>query len=321
MKLRNIVFIGTPAFAVPTLIKLSQTGFKPVLCITMPDKPKGRKKVLSPPEVKVAAEKLNIPVLQPDDINDVEVLKKLRYLDTDLIITAAYGGYLKKEIRKLPKLGCINLHPSLLPKYRGSSPVNAALFCGDKITGNTIFKIVANMDAGPILFQEETEILPEENYTELQNRLANSGAENVVKLLKQIEEEVKDNLKELTSYRTQNSNNAIFSGKIDKEYTLLNWNDTAEEICNKVRGLAVKPGAVCNFRQAKIKIIKIEITENKSNLLSGAVSEIKKNIGLFVCTQTFDVLLKLVQPAGKKIMSSHDYNLGAKIQIGEKFGI
>ena len=321
MKLNNIVFLGTPQFAVPCLIKLSQTGFKPVLCITQPDKAKGRKKVLSPPEVKIAALDLNIPVLQPEDINSVEILQILSDLKPDLIITVAYGGYLKKNIRKLPKFGCINLHPSLLPKYRGSSPVNSALFSGDKFTGNTIFKIVAKMDAGPILLQTNTQILPNENYTKLQERLAESGALSIVDLMYQIENEVKSDLNELSTYRIQKADNATFSGKIHKEDLVLNWNSAAEEICNKVRGLAFKPGAVCTFRDKKIKIIQTEMTDNKSKLSPGTVSEIIKNVGVFVSTQTTDILLKLVQPAGKKIMSSHSYNLGAKIQVGEKFGL
>ena len=131
--------MGTPQFGVPTLELLSKTKYKPVLCITQPDRPKGRKQKLSSPEIKITAEKLEIPIIQPENVNDIETIKLLKKIEPDIIITVAYGGYLKKEIRKLSKFGCINLHPSLLPKYRGSAPINYTLLNGDKVGGNTIF--------------------------------------------------------------------------------------------------------------------------------------------------------------------------------------
>jgi methionyl-tRNA formyltransferase len=183
--------MGTPQFAIPTLELLSKTKYCPILCITQPDKPKGRKQKLLPPEVKIK-------------------VAKLASLKPDIVITVAYGGYLKKAIRKLPVYGCINLHPSLLPKYRGAAPINYAIFNCDTRTGVTVFKIVSKMDAGPVISQRETQINKDECYTELSTRLAQIGAEEILKALKKIE---KNGL--LTT--PQDHESATFSHKLQKE--------------------------------------------------------------------------------------------------------
>ena len=249
--MQNIIFLGTPEFAVPTLELLANSKFKPVLTITQPDKPSGRKKRLTPPPIKLKSLELGIPILQPQNINENEITEKIEKLKPDLIITAAYGGYLGKKIRSIPRLGCINLHPSLLPKYRGSSPINYAIFNGDKETGNTIFKITAKMDAGPILFQKKTKISENECYTELYQKLARSGAENMLEFLNLIEAKNSEDFKELPFYRKQNEEEATYSRKIEKPDLFLRWNKKAEDIRNHVRGLAVKPAAVAGFRGKK----------------------------------------------------------------------
>ena len=304
--------MGTPQFAVPALEILSKTRFCPVLCITQPDRPKGRKQKLLPPEVKIKALKLGIPIIQPNDVNNLEVINKLTDLKPDIIVTVAYGGYLKKAIRKLPVYGCINLHPSLLPKYRGAAPINYALFNGDKQTGITIFKIVSKMDAGPIISQSETEIHRDECYTELSQRLAQIGAEEILKVLKIIE-------KNGLSTIPQEHKNATLSHKLQKEDIIIDWNRSSESIHNKVRGLAELPGAVASFRKFRIKIIELEILKKKSCLVPGSIVKIIKNQGIIVTTGDCDVLIKRVQPAGKKIMTSHAFSLGARICLKEKF--
>ncbi len=312
MELKNIIFMGTPRFAVPCLELLSFTKFKPVLCITQPDKPKGRNRKLSPPEIKVKAEELNIPVIQPEDVNDSEVINYLNNIKPDIIIAVAYGGFLKKEIRKLPRLGCINLHPSLLPKYRGSSPIRYALFNDEKVTGNTVIKIVAKMDAGPILFQREIKIKENECYTELYKRLSKEGAKDVLQVLERFEKgEIK--LKE------QDENKATFTQKILKDDLIIDWRNSAKSIHGKVRGLAEKPGAIASIKEKRIKIIETEILKIKSDKKPGTIKEIIKNIGLVVATLDNDILIKRVQPAGKKIMNSFAFKLGARLEIGDKF--
>ena len=311
MEMKNIVFMGTPQFAVPCLELLSFTRFKPVLCITQPDKPKGRNRKLSPPQIKVKAEELNIPVIQPEDVNDSGVINYLNKIETDIIIVVAYGGFLKKGIRKLPKNGCINLHPSLLPKYRGSSPINYALFNDEKVTGNTVIKIVAKMDAGPILFQREIEIKENECYTELYKRLSKEGAKDVLQVLQRFE---KDEIKQ----KEQDETKATFTQKILKDDLIINWQNSAKSIHGKVRGLAEKPGAIASIREKRIKIIETEILKIKSGMHPGKIVEVIKNIGLVVATLDNDILIKRVQPAGKKIMNSFAFNLGARLEIGDK---
>ncbi len=304
--------MGTPQFAVPTLELLSKTRYRPALCITQPDRPKGRKQKLLPPEVKIKALELGIPVIQPQDVNEPDIVSKLVNLKPDIIITVAYGGYLKKAIRKLPVYGCINLHPSLLPKHRGATPINYALFNSDKQTGVTVFKIVAKMDAGPIISQSETQINKDECYTELSDRLAQIGAEEMLKTLKKIE-------KSGLNTTPQEHKNATFSHKLQKEDLIIDWNQPAENIYNKVRGLAEIPGAVASFRKSRIKIIEIEILKTNSGLVPGSIVNIIKNQGIVVITGDHDVLIKRVQPAGKKIMTSHAFSLGARINLKEKF--
>jgi len=312
MQIQKIVFMGTPQFAVPALEALAKTRFKPILCITQPDKPKGRKRKLQPTKVKVAAQKFDIPVIQPEDVNSEEILSKLNNLQPDVIITAAYGGYLKKNIRLLPKFGCLNLHPSLLPKYRGSAPINFTLFNGDSVTGNTIFKIVAKMDAGPILFQSKLEISEDDCYTSLYKKLSKQGAEDIIKVLEKLETDQIYPVK-------QDHENATFSHKIHHEHLLINWNNTAASIRNKVRGLAKIPGITASFRGARIKIIEIDILETKSKSSPGTIIEVIKNKGFRVATGDFDILIKHLQPAGKKIMTAHAFSLGARIEHDEKF--
>ncbi len=312
MKLKNIVFMGTPMFSVPVLELLSKTRFRPILCITQPDKPKGRKQKLLPPEIKTKALELEIPVIQPDDVNSADIISKLKKLKPDIIITVAYGGYLKKEIRKLPKHGCINLHPSLLPKYRGAAPVNYALFSGDKFTGNTIFKIVAKMDAGPVLYQREVKINENECYSSLYHRLSILGAEDILNVLELIE---KDEIQPIKQDETQ----VTFSHKLTKDDLLVNWDRPAEKIRNKVSGLAEVPGAVASFRNERIKIIEVEIMNETLDSIPGTIVEVVKNNGIILAASDKNILLKRVQPAGKKIMTSFAFSLGARIKKGEKF--
>jgi methionyl-tRNA formyltransferase len=311
MKIEKIVFMGTPDFAVPSLKALAKTRFKPQLCITQPDRPKGRKRKLQSTPVKLAAQQLKIPVIQPEDVNSFETINKILEIAPDIIITAAYGGYLKKHLRLMPTFGCINLHPSLLPKYRGSSPINYALFNGDEITGNTIFKIVAKMDAGPIIFQNEIEITENDCYTSLYKKLSESGAGNIIQVLKDIEQNGLITNK-------QDHTKTTFSYKLLKNNLLINWNNTAEDIRNRVRGLAEIPGITASFRANRIKIIEVEILDAVSKKVPGSILEISKK-GIIVAAADKKILLKKVQPAGKNIMSSHAFSLGARIETKEKF--
>jgi methionyl-tRNA formyltransferase len=170
-KIERIVFMGTPEFAVPVLRLLDQKGRRPRLVVTQPDRPSGRKQTLLPPPVKVEADQLGIPVFQPENVNEAGAVEAISSTCPDLIVTAAYGGFLGRTLRNLPTFGAINLHPSLLPLYRGAAPVPFTLFDGRTETGITVFRIVKAMDAGPILMQRSTPIGGDEVGTTLLRRL------------------------------------------------------------------------------------------------------------------------------------------------------
>lgn len=309
-KLNNIVFCGTSEFALPSLAKMSESGCKPALVITQPDKPKGRNRTLSPGKIKVLADRLGIEVLQPYNINSDEILDMLSKLKPKLLITVSYGGFLKKRIRALPRYGCVNLHPSLLPKYRGAAPVNYTLFNGDEITGNTIFKLTARMDAGPILYQSKLTVSEQDNYTTLSNKLADKGASDLLKVIGHI-----DSLKPII----QNEEEASYSKKIEKEDTVLNWKASAKDIHNKVRGLSYLPGAVTTLSGKKIKILETEPIPNSEEEYPGKIIKVVKNQGFIVATGTGALLVLTVQLQGKKIMKAFDFSLGYRNLCRETF--
>jgi len=312
MKIDRIVFMGTPSFAVPSLKLLIDSGYKPEICITQPDKPKGRKQKLRSPEIKKVAEAYKIKVIQPDNVNSNETFNTLSHIKPKIIITVAYGGYLGRRLRNYPEYGCINLHPSLLPKYRGAAPINHTLFNGDKYTGNTVFKLVAKMDAGPVLYQTRLKIKPEENFSQLSDRLAEDGAKALIRCLEKLSEQD-------IVIKNQNEAEATYCPKLKKEDMLLSWRMEARVICNKVRGLSYRPGAVACFRGKRIKILKSKILQQRSLEEAGKILELIKPTGIVVSTADQNILIQEVQPEGKRIMSSYAYNLGARIKLGESF--
>ncbi len=305
--------MGTPEFAVPALQQLIESTFKPTLVVTQPDRPKGRNRKLSPPPVKVRAMEIGIPVVQPENINSPDAVEAIAAVNPHVIVTAAYGEFLGKTLRELPTFGCLNLHPSLLPLYRGSSPVSAALLHGDTVTGNTIFRLTRKMDAGPILYQRKVGIDPQECYTELQDRLAEMGGADIICTLEMLQEGT------ITEIR-QDHSQAVFCGKIEKEDTVIDWAHPAQSIHNKVRSLALLPGAMTGFRESPIKIIRTEVLEEPSSGLPGTITELVKNRGIKINTGDRQLFVAEVQPAGKKIMSAWAYHLGAHIKAGERFG-
>jgi len=310
--INKVIFLGTPDFAVPTLLKLSETKYKPVLVITQPDKPQGRKLRLTPSPVKKAARSLGIEVLEPENIKKDEVFELLRTIDPDVIITAAYGGFLNRRILNLPTCGCLNLHPSLLPLYRGATPINHALFNGDEKTGVTIAGMVLKMDSGPVYKQQVVPVSTDDNYSILSPKLARLGAEMVIEVLTLLEN---DNIEAIP----QKEEDATYCYKLKKEDLFLNWAEPAQKIHNRVRGLADNPGAVSFFRGNKIKILETKLLEERADLPPGTVSELKKNEGIVINCWDDKILLTKVQPAGKRVMTAFEYSIGARIEKEENF--
>jgi len=277
MKKENlkIIFIGTSQFAAIILDKLCQANLKPVLVITAPDKPVGRKKIITPPPAKLTAEKYGIPISQPKVISNFQ----FPISKPDLIVVAAYGQIIPKEILKIPRYGCLNVHPSLLPKYRGPSPIQAAILNGDKETGVTIIKMTEKVDAGPIIANIKYQISNIKiNYETLHNKLAELGTDL---LIKTIPLWIKGKIKE----KLQDESKASYTKILTKEDGLINWRDPIEKIERQIRAFNPWPGAYTIYRGKMLKILEADIVNNQ-------------------------LILKKVQLEGKKPMRFEDFLRG-----------
>lgn len=312
-QLQRVVFLGTSVFAVNSLEKLIQSKFTPCLVITQPDKPKGRKQLLQATPVKISSLKYVLPVIQPLNINSDEVLELIRTLKPDIIITVAYGGFLGKKLRNIAPLGCINLHPSLLPKYRGASPLQSTLFNNETTSGLSIFKIIAAMDAGPIINQMEFDLPEDMNFTEYSEFVAGLGANFLLKTLEVIENQGFE-------LRDQDSAFATYTEKIEKEDLLINWNSSVSKVIGKIRGLSEEPGARTLRDGKSLQILRARKYSDDTSAEAGTITQVIKNEGFVVACSGGEVLVTEVKAEGKKAMSSHAYNLGANLKIHEKLG-
>lgn len=303
----RIVYMGTPDFAVPALEKLAQSPDYTVAAVfTQPDKPKGRKMVMTPPDVKVCAEKLGIPVFQPSSMRSEEAYNSLKELNPDVIVVAAYGQILPKAVLDLPKFGCVNIHGSLLPKYRGAAPIQQSVLDGEKVTGVTTMLMDVGLDTGDILLKAETEIGENETAGELFDRLAILGGELIVETL--------DKLKkgEITPQK-QDESLATHTSKISKELCPIDFNKSAFEVHNKVRGLNPWPVAVTEIAGKTVKVYSTRVTD-----LSGEPGTILSLKPFVVACGDKSVELIEIQPQGKKRMTAQAFLAGHKLNIGDK---
>lgn len=299
--------MGTPDFAVPALEKLAQSPDYTVAAVfTQPDKPKGRKMVMTPPDVKVCAEKLGIPVFQPSSMRSEEAYNSLKELNPDVIVVAAYGQILPKAVLDLPKFGCVNIHGSLLPKYRGAAPIQQSVLDGEKVTGVTTMLMDVGLDTGDILLKAETEIGENETAGELFDRLAILGGELIVETL--------DKLKkgEITPQK-QDESLATHTSKISKELCPIDFNKSAFEVHNKVRGLNPWPVAVTEIAGKTVKVYSTRVTD-----LSGEPGTILSLKPFVVACGDKSVELIEIQPQGKKRMTAQAFLAGHKLNIGDK---
>jgi len=310
----KIVFMGTPTFSIPTLTSLIDSGENVVAVVTRPDAPRGRGQRLSPPDAKAEAERRGVHVLQPSDANDPGFIKTLRSLNPEIIVVAAYGKILPKEIITLPIHGCINLHPSLLPKYRGPSPIQWAVLRGEKKTGVTIMRLNESMDAGPILLQKEAAIGEDETAEELGARLSTIGAELMVEAVKAIGQGK-------AVYRDQNDKEATYAPFITKGEGEIDWNKSAEEIRNRIRGLLPWPGAFTFINGKRIKIIKGKVEKSTQSLEAGrsaapgTITGVSHE-GIRVATGRDDLVIHELQEEGKRETNAREFLLGHKISVG-----
>ncbi len=306
----KIIFAGSSDFAIPALEEIaSHREHKILLAISQPAKPKGRRQIMEDTPLAQAAQMLGIPLFCPDNINDQHNIERLREEAADILITASYGAFLGRTLRNLFPYGAINLHPSLLPEYRGPSPVRAAILAGDSITGNSIFRLAAKMDAGPLLMQEKLDIFPNEDYGALEQRLALLASEMLIKYLQQPQ-----------SYPAvkQDDGRATYSRMLNKEDLHLDFSLPAEQIQRRIRAYAPEPGAWVSFKDKMLKILQAEQGEKNSKAAPGQITSIVHNKGFCLSTADKELLILRVQAAGKKQMDAWSYHLGARLNTGER---
>ncbi|MDD8030580.1 MAG: methionyl-tRNA formyltransferase [Acidobacteriota bacterium] len=309
----RIVFFGSPSIALPVLSNLLTAGHEIKLVVCQPDKAAGRGKKLTPPAVKTFAQDHNLPCLQPEKIRqDQQILEQIKEVKPELIVVVAYGQIIPAPIINLPLYKSLNVHFSLLPRYRGAAPVQWAILNGERFTGVTIFQLNEKMDEGPILSQEIVEILPRENAHELEIRLSHVGAKLLVKTI--------ENLKNIEP-KEQDHSRASYAPKLTKEQGQINWQEPAEIIDRKVRAFFSWPGAYTFFNGKKIEIISGLATQGIIPGASpGEIVQIDKS-GLYVCCgQRSFYLIEKVKPEAKKEMSAYSFSLGAKIKLGSRMG-
>ncbi len=309
----KIVFMGTPDFARDSLKAVVEAGHEVALVVTNPDKPKGRGMKLIPSDVKKYAIEQNLEVVQPVKVrNNPEFVEQLKDINPDVICVVAYGKIIPKEILDIPRLGCINVHGSLLPKYRGAAPIQWAVLNGDKETGITTMFMDVGMDTGDMINKEVIQIGDDETTGELWDRLSIIGAKLLVKTLKDLENG--------TYKREKQGDDFTVAPMIKKEMAKIDWeNQTSSEIKNLVRGLNPFMGAFSFLNDKKIKIWKVEKLNDKPEKEPGTVLVSNSKAGLVIATKDGAVSVLEIQGENSKRMGISDYLRGNKILVDEKF--
>ena len=305
----KVVFMGTPEFAVPSLKALKEAGYDIPLVITQPDRPAGRGKKLRPPPVKVLAESLGIPVYQPEKIKEnIEFLETLREINPDLIVVVAYGKILPDAILNLPKFGCINVHASLLPEYRGASPIQSVLLDGKEETGVTIMKISPELDAGDIISQRKVKIEESDNAQTLHDKLAKVGAELLV-------ETIPGYISGKIIPVPQDHSKATYCKPVTKEMGRIDWKLPAKKIFNMVRAFTPWPSAYAEFKGKRVKIMAAETV----NFQGKPGEVVKADKELIVTTGEGALRIKRIRPEGRKEITGEEFIRGYRVKVGDRF--
>jgi methionyl-tRNA formyltransferase len=306
--------MGTPDFAVPSLRVLleEKEQVEVIGVVTQPDRPKGRKKVLTPPPVKVEALNHDLPVFQPQKLRSEEGIRQVLELQPDLIVTAAYGQILPEPVLEAPKYGCINVHASLLPKYRGGAPIHHAIINGEKETGVTIMYMVKALDAGDMLLQRAIPITSGDNVGTMHDKLANLGAE----LLKEVLPSILDGTVQAVP---QDDEQATFAPNITREDEKIDWKRSARELDCQIRGLCPWPVAYTMWKGKPFKIWKASVVNEETQDEPGTVIRLDAD-GIVVATGNGMLRLTEVQPSGKKPMSAKQFINGRQMKAGDRFG-
>lgn len=306
----KIVFMGTPEFAVPSL-EIINKDYEVVSVFTKVDKPNARGNKINYSPVKEYALANGLKIYQPQNFKGKEIIDEIRKIQPDLIVVVAYGKILPKEVIDIPKYGIINVHSSLLPKYRGAAPINAALINGDKKSGVSIMYVEEELDAGAVILQEETEITEEDTFLTLHDRLKNMGALLLLKAIKLIENNK-------VEAKKQDEKLVSFVKPFKKEDCRINWNKTSREIFNLVRGMNPIPTAFSSVEGKNLKIYSVIPYEKKyENSRNGEVVEFLKGKGVVIKTADNSVIITSAKPENKKQLSGVDLINGSFLKIGE----
>lgn len=304
----RIVFMGTPDFASASLKKLIDEKFDVVGVFTQPDKPKGRGMELCASPVKELALENGLPVFQPVKMRDGTALAQIKALEPDILVVVAYGRILPDDILAVPKYGAINVHGSLLPKYRGAAPIQWAVLNGDKITGVTTMYLASEMDTGDIIYTAETEIDEYETSGELFDRLKDMGAELLVKTLRDIDAG--------TAPRApQDHSKASYVTMLDKSICPIDWNKTPREVLKHIYGLQPWPVATMELEGKTVRVFAAKYTDGKTEKVPGAVVSTDKGGLEIACADGETLLITELQAPGKKRMGAEDYLRGHQIKV------
>ncbi len=311
----RIAFLGTAQFAVPALRRLAAGPDEVIAVFTRPDRPAGRGRRLRLSPVKLAAQELRLPLFQPERVSRPEGIRILRSRSPDLVFVAAFGEILSEEVLTIPRLASLNLHASLLPRYRGAAPIQRALMAGDTETGVTVQWMSPQLDAGDVLLQQAVRISPEEDFGSLHDRLAEFGAEAAAESVALLRRSGAPRI-------PQDHERASHAPPVQRAELCLDWGRSAVTLGRLVRALSPQPGARTSHRGRLLKILSARVGKNapEQEGMPGEVTELGKN-GFRVGTGQGGLSVLLVQPAGGKVMPAADYARGYHLQQGERFGI
>ncbi|MBQ4238306.1 MAG: methionyl-tRNA formyltransferase [Ruminococcus sp.] len=304
----KLIFMGTPDFAVPCLERLIEAGHEIAAVFSQPDKPRGRKMILTPPEVKACALKHGLTVYQPKSLRNDEAMELIKEIAPDCIVVAAYGKILPKAMLDLPKYGCINVHGSLLPKYRGSAPIQWSVINGEKETGVTIMQMAEGVDTGDMLYQKAIPIGIDDTAESMFEKLSDLGGEMIVEALDLLEEG------KLTPIK-QDETLATHAPMLNKEIAVIDWNKSALEVHNLVRGLYSWPIAQTTLHGKKLKIYRTAVGKG-----SGEAGTVISTSPLTIACGEGAVVIEELQLEGKKRMDAKAFLIGHPLQIKEKIG-
>jgi len=303
----KVMFMGTPDFAVSSLEALINAGHEIVSVVTMPDKPKGRGHKMMHTPVYEAAEKRNISVVTPENLKKEVFEAHLTEVSPDVIVVVAYGKILPEYVLEFPEYGCINVHGSLLPKYRGAAPIQRSIIDGETVTGITTMYMEKGLDTGDMLLKSEVEITSDDNYETLHDKLAAVGAGLIVETLAGLESG------ECTAEK-QDDSLSCYAHMITKETACIDWTKNAADVHNLIRGLYPVPKAFTTYRNKNLKIGMTKVSAVKSESLPGTIFEITKDSFLVSCGNSTCLEVFMIQPEGKKMMSVEDYLKGNVIE-------